>query len=89
MDIMTNNHNQRCHQNNHDDRGHSDDDLDDIQPAAVQRLCAWSVQRQVAQLHHRFKSGSRRMLVVMIIVGDMIVLIEIRKLVQTEKVQGN
>ena len=29
------------------------------------------------------------MLVVMIIVGDMIVLIEIRKLVQTEKVQGN
>ena len=86
---MTNNHNHRCHHNNHDDRGHSDDDLDDIQPAAVQRLCAWSVQRQVAQLHHRFKSGSRRMLVVMIIVGDMIVLIEIRKLVQTEKVQGN
>ena len=66
---MTNNHNHRCHQNNHDDRGHSDDDLDDIQPAAVQRLCAWSVQRQVAQLHHRFKSGSllARMLIIMII----------------------
>ena len=92
IDIMTNQHKHHCHYDDDDDDGGDSHHGDDIQPAAVPRLCAWAVQRQVAQLHHRFKSGSlllsRRMVIIVIIIGDMI-FFQMRKLVHTEKVQGN